>query len=249
MKKTTENDKRNLIIYLLGFFLLSGCATTNLRVSPNFKPDSFHVKTIAILPPDIKVYKLTAGGVRELMDEWNEKSKVLVQQALQKYLAQNYGYKIKFIQENLLENNCKTVWDSTKPLYNTVASNALMHAYPGFNAFPSKLNNFDYTLGPDVKKIADACGADTLLFVSGFDHEATAGRNALTCWNYFMGALTGVTTILFNPSFMSIALVDGQTGNLLYFNASPASSEYSFRDRGNIDSLIEWLTRGLSVKK
>lgn len=201
------------------------------------------------MPPDIKVYKLTAGGVSELMDEWNEESKALVSQALQKSLGQRYGFNIKFIQESLLENDCKTLWVSTKALYNTVAINALVHGYPGPNAFASKLEKFDFTLGPEVNDIAKVCGADALLFVSGYDHEATGGRIALTYWNYFMGALTGITTILHNPSFISIALVDASTGDLLCFNASPSSSEYSFRNKGDMDTLMEWLTRDLLVKK
>lgn len=243
------NKKQFIFIWLMPIIFLSGCATNNLRVSPSFSQASYHIKTIAVLPPDIKVYKLTAGGVRELMDEWNEESKALVSQALQKYLGQRYGFHVKFIQEDLLEANCRELWVSTKALYNTVAVNVLMHAYPGPNAFTSKLENFDFTLGPEVSEIAQVCDADALLFVSGYDHEATGGRIALSYWNYFMGALTGVTTILKNPSFMSIALVDGETGDLLSFNASPSCSEYNFRNKGNIDTLIEWLTRDFLVKK
>lgn len=231
------------------FLFCSGCAAHNLRVSPSFSQASIRIKTVAVLPPDIKVYRLTAGGVSELMDEWNETSRSLVWRSLQKYLGQRYGYNIKFIDEKLLNDNCKDAWESTKPLYNAVASSALMHAYPGPYVFSSKVENFDYTLGPRIGEIAKACQADALFFVSGYDHEATGGRVALSYWNYIAGAITGVTTVLFNPSFMSVALVDGQTGQLLCFNASPPSAEYSFRNKGNIDSLIEWLTRDLLVKK
>lgn len=236
-------------IYLFLVILLSGCATNSLKVSPSFSQNACNIKTIAVLPPDIKVYRLTAGGVRELVDEWNEESKALVWQSLQKYLGKRYGFNIKFIQEPLLEANCKDLWISTKALYNAVSISALMHAYPGPNAFSSKLENFEFTLGPEVSTIARICEADALLFVSGYDYEATGGRIALSYWNYFMGALTGVTTVLKNPSFMSIAMIDGHTGDLLCFNVSPYEAEYSFRNKGNIDTLIEWLTRDLLVKK
>jgi hypothetical protein len=242
--------KPQLISVLMMVMSLIGCATTNnLRVSPSFNRTFHHINTIAVLPPDIKVYKLTAGGVRELIDEWNEESKSLVWQALEKHLGQRYGFNIKFIQEGQLESNCKALWISTKALYNVVSINALVHGYPGPNAFASKLENFDFTLGPEVNDIAKVCGADALLFVSGYDHEATGGRIALSCWNYFVGALTGITTILRNPSFMSVALVDAQTGDLLCFNTSPLSSEYSFRNKRDMDTLVEWLTRDLLLKK
>lgn len=240
--------KRITVVLIALVFFVSGCATT-LRKSPTFETRSTSISTIAVLPADIKVYKLTAGGVRELVDEWCELSQQLVKEALNKYLGERYGFQLKFISEEWLKKTNKELWLSQGALYNAVAISALLHAYPGINAFSTKMKSFDYTLGADISALAELCEADTLLFISGVDHEATAGRTALLFWNILMGAVTGVTVIPLNPSFMSVGLVDADTGELVWFNISPPESEYSFRQRGHIDSLIEWLTRDFLTKK
>ena len=57
---------------VLALGLLAGCAIAPYRAHPQFEERSRTIKTVALLPPDVKVYRLTAGGVRELMDEWSE---------------------------------------------------------------------------------------------------------------------------------------------------------------------------------
>lgn len=201
------------------------------------------------MPADIKVYKLTAGGVRELIDEWSETSKKLTQDALQKHLSSRYGFKVKFISEDWLKGSYKECWESNQALYEAISTCALLHAYPGPNCFSSKLNYFDYTLGEEVAELTKICGADAILFVYGVDHEATVGRNILMIWNMFVGAATGVTVIPLNPSIMTIGLVDGASGDVEWFKITPADTEYSFVNKGNIDTLIEWLTRDLISEK
>ena len=232
----------------IGIFLLSGCASY-IKKSLDFNERIAQVKTIAVLPPDIEVYSLTAGGVKELIDEWTDASKALVRDALKKHFGERLGFQIKFIEEPWLKAEHKEPWEANRALYDAVSLATLIHAYPGVNAFPDKLVNYDYTLGKDVKALADACGADALLFVRGVDHEATAGRTALLVWNILMSAATGVTIIPTNPSFMSIALVDAQTGDVEWFITGPPENEYSFRSKEHIDGLIEWLTRDFLKKK
>ena len=47
---------------------LSGCATF-IKQSPDFDAAISRTKTIAVMPADIEVYQLSAGGVRELMEK------------------------------------------------------------------------------------------------------------------------------------------------------------------------------------
>lgn len=239
--------RRLSFVVLPLIFLLCGCTST-LRKSSSFDFVFSRAKTVAVMPPDIEVYRLTAGGIRELIDEWSERSKKITQEALKKYLGERYGFEIIFISEDWLKENHKDNWVSNKALYNAVAMSSLLHAYPGPNVFRSKLLNFDYTLGKKVNELATICNADTILFVNGFDHEATAGRVALMVWNIMVGAFTGVTIIPLNPSFMSMGLVDGETGDLIWFKVSPSNSEYSFRNEGNINTLVEWMTRDLLTR-
>lgn len=233
------------------FFIListSGCVSL-VKKSPTFDAHIGRTKIIAVMPADIEVYQLTAGGVRELMDEWSDTAKKLTQEALEKHLAARYGFDIKFIDEQWLKEHQKELWDVNSGLYGAIAASALAHAYPGANTFPDKLKNFDYTLGQDVRALANACQADALLFIHGLDYEATAGRTALFWWNVVMGAATGVAVLPMNPTFMTMGLVDGTTGGVEWFIANPPESEYSFRNPSHMNDLIEWMTRDFLTKK
>ncbi len=229
-------------VILLFLLLTAGC-TGSLRTSPSYPQLITQTKTIAVMPPDIHVYQLTAGGVREEMDEWNQTAKKLIEEKLKKHLAQRFGFEIKFIDEDWLKKNHKETWTANRSLFDAVSTSALQHGYAGSNAFATKLKNFDYTLGQDTKKLADICESDALLFIYGFDHEATLGRTMMSFWS----ALAGV--YLLNPSLMVMGLVDGKTGDVIWFKISFSESEYSFHNEKSINSLIEWLTRDFLKKK
>ena len=233
---------------LLLVFLLTGCAST-LRTAPTYSSSIKEIKTIAVMPPDIKVYKITAGGVQELIDEWSDEAKQYIKEALERHLSQTQGVAIKFVDEKWLKENHKDIWRKNRALYSAISMSALLHAYPGENEFPAKRKNFDYTLGPDIKELSQVCEGDALLFIYGFDNEATVGRQALWWFNITMALATGVAYLPINPSGMAVGLVNAQTGNLEWLKVTPADTEYSFRNSKSMDTLIEWITRDLAKKK
>lgn len=63
-------------------FLAAGCATTTKTIHPEFETRSRDIKTAGLISPDIKIYELTAGGLRELKDDWCAKGKENVQRAV-----------------------------------------------------------------------------------------------------------------------------------------------------------------------
>lgn len=236
-------------LILLVCFFLSGCAST-LRKASTFDTRIRNVKTIAIMPADIEVYKVTAGGLTELMDEWSETANELMERALKEELSGKYGFNIVPIGKDWLKANHKELWETNRALYNAVGISALRHAYPGIEAFSDKIENFDYTLGPDVHELAQICGADALLFVVGVDHEETAGKVALNILNMMVGAAFGVTVIPMPlPSFMTLGLVDGESGYIEWFNITPADVQYSFRSEKHIKAIVQWLVRDFLPKE
>jgi len=242
---------RILSAFIFIVLLTSGCTTTSpfLRTSPQFDQSIAQIKTIAVMPADIEVYSLTAGGMRELIDEWNDIAEQLIKENLKEHLADRFGFTTKFIEEDWLKQNYKDLWNSNRALYNAVAMSALLHTFSMENIFPTKKKNFDYTLGIEVESLANVCQADALLFVYGFDHEATGGRAALAVWNFLLGAALGTVILTPNPSGMFMGVVDAHTGELIWFKTSNPQSEYSFRNEKHINNLMEWLTRDLLKKE
>ncbi len=231
-----------LVVLLFLSFVFAGCATT-LKTSPTYPQVMGRTKTIAVMPPDIHVYQLTAGGVREEMDEWNQQAKEFIQEKLKMHLAERFGIQIKFIEEDWLKTHHRDLWQAHRGLFNAISMSALQHAYFGPDVFATKSKNFDYTFGAELSELAAVCGADALLFLYGFDYEATMGRKIMSFW----AAIGGV--VLLNPSAMVMGLADGATGDVVWFKTSPLGTEYSFKNKENIGTLIEWLTRNLLKEK
>ena len=229
-------------------FFCAGCAVT-YKTAPTYTANIKEIRTIAVMPPEIEVYQLTAGGVREMMDEWSQKAEGYTRQALSEYFSSRPRFDIKFVEEDWLESNQADLWRSQKALLMTVAQNILVHAYEGPNFFPTKAKNFDYTFGEEIQDLSTPVAADALLFVYGYDHESTVGRKLLSVWNFMLGAAAGVTILPNTPSGMLMALVNGKTGAVEWFNTSPPAGEYSFVSQRHIDGLIKWLMRDFIPKK
>ena len=226
-------------LVLLIMSLTIGCAST-LRTSPALTQRIKDVKTIAVLPPDIEVYKFTAGGLRELIDEWSDEAKKTVLESLEAELVRR-GFHLKIISQDQLNQKAPGLWRDEEALYQTVAASAYLHAFDFADPFPAKKINFDYTLGSEINELAKLCEADYLLFIYGYDHEATSGRKVLFYWNVILGAATGAINIPTNPSVLSFGFVDGKTGDLHYFKVTPPRKEYSFQDKETMEKLTEWM--------
>jgi len=239
-----------VLVILLAVILLftNGCATV-VRTSSALPQRIQQNKTIAILPPGIEVYKFMVGDTRELIDEWTNETKRVVIDSLQTYFKQNTNFEIKLIQEDWLKQNAPDVWRDEKTLYQAVASSAYLHAFNFAEPFPTKRQVFDYTVGSEINQLARTCGADYLLFVYGFDHEATTGRKALLYWNVLIGAVTGVVEVPLNPSLLMVGLVDGKTGDVDYLKVTPPEKEYSFRNQKAMEKLAQWMIEDLLEKK
>jgi hypothetical protein len=240
--------KKSIAILLIAAFLTSGCST--MRTSPQFSQNIPNIKTIAVMPLDVKVFKITAGGVTEEIDEWSDKAKTDIKTSLQAQLSLS-GFEVKFVDESWLKEQNKELWTENKALYEMVSNAITLHAISGHSpaVFKTKIKNFDYTLGVDVSALSEMCGADSLLFVYGYDHEATAGRIGLYLWGIAVAAATGIVMIPSNPSSLTMALIDGKTGQVEWFKMTPPKKEYSFINTKQIDSVVQWLTKELLETK
>jgi len=220
---------------------LTGCQTTKYyKKGPSFDSVMRATKTIAVMPVDVTVFELSAGGVPEEIDRWSISAREMIRNAIKDQLSDNYQYEIKFIDESWLKNNYKDLWKDYSSLYEAVASAGFLHGFEiGANSFKTKKDNFDYTLGNQTSALANIVGADALLFTYGFDYETTAGRKAVV----FLYAMAGVNVQL-TATGLNMGLVDGTTGDLLWLKGLPFGAVYSFQNKNHIDTMMEWMMRG-----
>jgi len=236
-----RNHKKYLLL-LLCFCLLwlaFGCASvTPYRAHPEFEMRTENIKTSGLLSPDIKIYEFTAGGVRELRDDWCTRGKENVQGALLECLRE----KPLVVKPVTVDKDLEQEMEEIYALYRAVSASINTHTYGEFK-FPEKTKNFDYSIG-SVEKILQRSEADALIFVNGFDEISTAGRKALKVVGFIAGiaaAAAGVGGAVPIPrsgiTVISVALVD-PSGNILWYNIKGSEGGYDLRKPESATELV-----------
>jgi hypothetical protein len=222
---TNRNLAATICILALHGCLITGCVTMDVsyRANPSLQQKAKHIQTVTLLPSEVKVYQIDAGGVREEIEEWSSQARDNIIAAFESELPIQTGMVVKVVREESLPD--KALLADCRALFNTVVSTILLHTYNPRNQpyiFEEKLNNFDYSLGNDLTRLAKE--GDALFLVSATDHIWTAGRRTLQAAGIVVGigagAATGSLKIprLGGSTTVYAALVDRDTGDILWFN-------------------------------
>lgn len=208
-------ERHNWGRYVLGVglvALLAGCATPVQRQTTDLRREAGKTPTIVVMPLDVELAQLTAGGLPEPNSEWTEAALKHMRDALE---VEARSYKVKltdFHPERGSAEDRQTSLDLVK-LHRAVGGAVLVHQYlPGL-ALPSKDGKFDWSLGPSVAAISRSHEADYALFLFVRDSYATAGRMAVMVMGALMGVgMQGGTQVGF------ASVVDLKTGDIVWFN-------------------------------
>jgi hypothetical protein len=234
---------------LFACLLFSACATApGYRANPQLNEKLNTARTLMVIPLAVDVYQISAGGVAEKMDEWSFKAKRNVMMAIQDELQTKPLLIVKPFEETLLSDDQKSNLEETRALFNAVNYSVIIHTYgPPEQRFSEKVKNFDYSLGPEVKELAR--DTDTLLFVSCSDQIATAGRKALQAGSIILGALVGVQiTPAFGATTIYVALVDADSGSILWYNFHGSRGDHDLRDPMDASTLVKGLFKDFPMK-
>ncbi len=146
---------------------------------------------ILLMPPDIRYYLLTAGGIPEPNAEWTEAAQTNFTAAVTDYAA-------------LIGTDLKVL--DKRDLSPTEVDYEELHSAVGFTIL-------DKSLGPEINQIAVDRDADYALFVYYRDYQASGGRVAFAI---LAAAVGGVADVGSEGGFAS--LVDLKTGDVVWFN-------------------------------
>lgn len=209
-------------------FLLGTClfcvsvfpAAAEYHGHPDLEKKASIIKRIALLPPQIDLYELGAGGIEKMMD-WSQTARSNVREAAKVEFAKREHLLFSEFDEGRIPGNIRSVYDETFLLYNAVASAILTHAFaiPNVNPaiqplfFPWKAREFSYSIGKEMAQFAD--GADAVLLLYGIDQRSSAGRIALGVGVALLGVVPRSGGNLFTA-----ALIDARSGDILWFSKS-----------------------------
>jgi hypothetical protein len=193
--------------------LISACAATNVQQIDRLSTTRENPR-ILLMPPDIKYYLLTAGGVPEPNAEWTDAAQENFAEAIQNYAA-SIGTDLKLLdKKNLSQTEIQY-----EELHSAVGY-TIINNYFGAAKLPSKNGAFDWTLGPEIKEIGEQHDADYALFVFYRDYQASGGRVAFAI---LAAAATGAASDIGSESGFA-SLVDLTTGDIVWFNVVSAGS-------------------------
>jgi hypothetical protein len=194
-------------VLLLATLLTTSAWAQSKNLAPNFTTRPADTKLV-IVPADIELFSLSAGGVPEAKADWTE--------AATKHFAT--GLKTK---SGLLGSNVTTIKESDlddlaelSSLHGAVATSVFVyHMFGGAGGLPTKDGKLLWSLGDAVKPLREKTGADYALFTWVRDSYASAERKAAIVVMAILGVgLTGGSQIGY------ASLVDLKTGQIVWFN-------------------------------
>ena len=201
---------------LAALALFSGCAVTeNVQTIDRLESVEENPRVI-LMPPDIKYYLLTAGGVPEPHKEWTDAAQANFTAAITEF-SKTMGSDLTIIDpDNIGETEIEY-----EALHSAVGMTILNHHF-GLIKLPSKGNGevFDWSLGPGVRRLAEQHNADYGLFVFYRDYQASGGRVAFAI--LAAAAIGAAVPMGAEQGFAS--LVDLRTGDIVWFNVVGAGS-------------------------
>ncbi len=197
-------------------------------------------KKVMILPVNIEVVEVTAGGVEEKVPEWSQEASRNVFKALsmaiKKQQAMREATAPKF--SGATAGNV----DEHLALYKLVVNTASRN---GGDSWGHKIRRFDYSIGPGLRTVADQTGADAAIMVYGRDVVSTAGRKARAIVGNIpiVNIFTGPAPEL-GHSYIHVGMVDLRTGDLLWMNSNYRTDSTNLRDPEDaakmVNAIFEW---------
>lgn len=216
-------------------------ATAQAAVSKNLAAGFSQLpkdSALVILPVDVELYSLSAGGVPEPRADWTTAAVGHMGAALGKQTGK-LGLAV-----NLLSDKAADEFGEQIGLHAAVArSIALHHSVGGVWALPTKAGVLDWSFGDAMQPLQQRVGARYGLFVWVRDSYASAERKAAMVAMAILGVgLTGGVQVGY------ASLVDLDSGRVLWFNRLARSSG-DLREAGAATETIQALLSGFPVVK
>lgn len=198
---------------LLVVLLVTGCAQTGALKVTEGLPDSKGAHRVLLVPPDIELSLLTAGGLYQPRADWTATAETHVQTALQESVRKG-GDTLVTYAVRLDAPAMADMYEQVIKLHEAVGRAILIHKYLPKYRLPTKTDKLDYSLGSTVRGLRNGNDADYALFIYLRDSYQSGGRIAasLVAAAVFGVSLEGGTQVGF------ASLVDLERGDVVWFN-------------------------------
>lgn len=227
--------------------LLNACASTQTRVVKDDTGQPLAISgSVVLVEPDMELYEVLAGGAQEPRKAWTDTARRLYPLMARDIL----GRRGMTVAPDFLLPPATTNEDPLRQLYllnQAVSISILQYSRSGTgtnSGLRNKHGKFDWTLGPGVKALRDATGADYALFTYVRDSYTGSGRVAMRVIGFVLlggdiggGYQIGLTS-----------LVDLRTGQVVWHNLL-VDQVGDLRDEAGARETAEDMLKGLNQKR
>lgn len=209
---------------------LAAMSAVNPALSQNLEA---RPKKAVLLPPQVFVFELSAGGVPTRMADWEAAARDNLSSAAIR-MARDLKL-FELVPAPRLDTPDLDRLEAHIGLYDRVAQSVFVYGRGDQSAWEHKKNEFDYTVGPGLAFLREQTGADAALIVLGSDFISSGGRKTA----FIAGLALGIVMPL-GQSFMTAGLVDLETGDVQWMSFD-ASGSLDSRKPADIDDLMRAL--------
>lgn len=196
---------------------------------------------VVMMPADIEIYSLSAGGVPEPRADWTEAA----QRNFRTIVARRQGT-LGLEMTQLADKDADDFGEITA-LHTAIARAIAVHHFgPASLNLPTKEGQLDWSLGDSTRALKKATGADYAVFSWVRDSHASGERQAA------MVAITVLTLGRAVPrggrQSAYASLVDLETGRILWFNRLARDSG-NVKDEDAAEETVDALFKAFPVAK
>lgn len=191
--------------------LVTGCETTNYKQVNELKRTKPQPHVL-LMPLDVELVELSAGGVQEPKAEWTAAARAHMLTAIQ---SEKEAKGLRLVEFKGSEGSEFALPEQLVKLNRAVGKAVMMHQVNDLPMWklPSKQGKMDWSLGPQVQELRKQYDADYALFFYVRDSYSSPGRVAAIA----IAALFGVHV----PGGLQLGfatLVDLETGDVVWIN-------------------------------
>lgn len=191
--------------------VVGGCATQTFSTTEKIRRYSPETRVL-LMPVDITLGEITAGGLVEPNAEWTAAAERHVNKALTEFLKTRDA-KLVAYNPPAADSDNHQLYQQIIKLHAAVGLSILRHQFPTPLQLPTKKDSFEWSMGGGLRELKKSSGADYGLFVYVQDTYASSGRVAAMVVAAIFGVgLPGGRQLGF------ASLVDLNTGEIVWFN-------------------------------
>lgn len=211
-------------------WLPSLAAQHNLHYTLLEEPRRALPARLVLLPAQVTVKEISAGGVADLVPEWTRQATDNIQAELAQLAGQRQDFRL--VPSPDLSAPEQERLEDYLASYMVVGITAHNMTTQGGAEWEHKRRHFDYTLGEGLAFIRERSGADAAVVVVAEDYVSSQGRKAAM----FLGALVGVG-IPGGQSILSVGVVDLANGDILWMHHAQSHSK-DLKDREAVREML-----------